>query len=324
MREDKKTVTATTAATAATATPTGYWYYAGLYLMFNLALTLFNKAVLDDLPYPYTLTAVHAASNVIGCTIARLYGLYTPAKLSTTEIVILIFFSTLYTINIAVSNLSLSLVTVPVHQIIRSLGPLFTMALAVPILGSKFSIPKLVSLLPVIAGIALTTYGEISFTALGLFLTFAGTILAAFKTVVTNLMQTGQRFQMHPLDLLHWLSPLALAQCIAYAVYTGEYFEVYKDLWPMHNVYKTILVIALNGALAFGLNVVSFVSNKKVGPLTISVAANIKQVLTVVLSFFFFELSVSQVGFVGIVLALLGGLWYGRVEYNDKKRALTL
>ncbi|TIB03506.1 hypothetical protein E3P96_01867 [Wallemia ichthyophaga] len=292
--------------------------------MFNLALTLFNKAVLDDLPYPYTLTAVHAASNVIGCTIARLYGLYTPAKLSTTEIVILIFFSTLYTINIAVSNLSLSLVTVPVHQIIRSLGPLFTMALAVPILGSKFSIPKLVSLLPVIAGIALTTYGEISFTALGLFLTFAGTILAAFKTVVTNLMQTGQRFQMHPLDLLHWLSPLALAQCIAYAVYTGEYFEVYKDLWPMHNVYKTILVIALNGALAFGLNVVSFVSNKKVGPLTISVAANIKQVLTVVLSFFFFELSVSQVGFVGIVLALLGGLWYGRVEYNDKKRALTL
>ncbi|TIA82457.1 hypothetical protein E3P94_01605 [Wallemia ichthyophaga] len=321
MREDKKTVTATTAATA---TPTGYWYYVGLYLMFNLALTLFNKAVLDDLPYPYTLTAVHAASNVIGCTIARLYGLYTPAKLSTTEIVILIFFSTLYTINIAVSNLSLSLVTVPVHQIIRSLGPLFTMALAVPILGSKFSIPKLVSLLPVIAGIALTTYGEISFTALGLFLTFAGTILAAFKTVVTNLMQTGQRFQMHPLDLLHWLSPLALAQCIAYAVYTGEYFEVYKDLWPMHNVYKTILVIALNGALAFGLNVVSFVSNKKVGPLTISVAANIKQVLTVVLSFFFFELSVSQVGFVGIVLALLGGLWYGRVEYNDKKRALTL
>lgn len=76
MREDKKTVTATTAATAATATPTGYWYYVGLYLMFNLALTLFNKAVLDDLPYPYTLTAVHAASNVIGCTIARLYGLY--------------------------------------------------------------------------------------------------------------------------------------------------------------------------------------------------------------------------------------------------------
>lgn len=199
-------------------------------------------------------------------------------------------------------------VNLTIAQIIRSLGPLFTMALAVPILGSKFSIPKLVSLLPVIAGIALTTYGEISFTALGLFLTFAGTILAAFKTVVTNLMQTGQRFQMHPLDLLHWLSPLALAQCIAYAVYTGEYFEVYKDLWPMHNVYKTILVIALNGALAFGLNVVSFVSNKKVGPLTISVAANIKQVLTVVLSFFFFELNVSQVGFVGIVLALLGGV----------------
>lgn len=193
-------------------------------------------------------------------------------------------------------------------QIIRSLGPLFTMALAVPILGSKFSIPKLVSLLPVMAGIAFTTYGEISFTTLGLLLTFAGTILAALKTVVTNLMQTGQRFQMHPLDLLHRLSPLALAQCVAYAVYTEEYFEVYKDLWPMPNVYKTVLLIALNGALAFALNVVSFVSNKKVGPLTISVAANIKQVLTVILSFFFFELSVSPLSFAGIAMALLGGM----------------
>lgn len=63
------------------ATYTEYWYYVGLYLLLNLALTLFNKGVLDDFPYPYTLTAVHAASNVIGCTIARLYGLYVGARL---------------------------------------------------------------------------------------------------------------------------------------------------------------------------------------------------------------------------------------------------
>lgn len=56
--------------------PREFWYYIGLYLLFNLVLTLFNKAVLDNFPYPYTLTAVHAAANVIGSTIARLYGLY--------------------------------------------------------------------------------------------------------------------------------------------------------------------------------------------------------------------------------------------------------
>lgn len=183
------------------------------------------------------------------------------------------------------------------------------MALSVPLLGSKFSIPKLISLLPVMIGIAIMTYGEIDYTIIGLVLTFAGTILAAIKTVVTNLMQTGQRFQLHPLDLLFRLSPLALIQCVGYALYTEEYFEVYKDLWPMPNVYKTVLLILLNGAIAFGLNVVSFVANKKVGPLTISVAANIKQVLTVILSFFFFEVTITGVSFSGIVVALLGGVF---------------
>jgi hypothetical protein len=39
----------------------------------------------------------------------------------------------------------------------------------------------------------------------------------------------------------------------------------------------------MNGAIAFGLNVVSFTANKKTGALTMSVAANVKQVLTIVL-----------------------------------------
>jgi hypothetical protein len=46
------------------------------------------------------------------------------------------------------------------------------------------------------------------------------------------------------------------------------------------NVWTTIL---FNGAVAFGLNVVSFTANKKAGALTMDVAANVKQVLTIVL-----------------------------------------
>lgn len=38
---------------------------------------------------------------------------------------------------------------------------------------------------------ACRTYGDYYFTAWGLFLTLLGTFLAALKTVVTNLIQTG-------------------------------------------------------------------------------------------------------------------------------------
>ena len=37
-----------------------------LYFGFNLALTLFNKIILVQFPFPYTLTAVHAFWGTIG------------------------------------------------------------------------------------------------------------------------------------------------------------------------------------------------------------------------------------------------------------------
>ena len=108
---------------------------------------------------------------------------------------ILAAFSVLYTINIAVSNISLQLVTVPVshdlpslysfvseseinvpqttlalrqdphvrivsrtnprqfHQVVRASTPLFTILISSVILRTRFSAMKLVSLLPVVAGV---------------------------------------------------------------------------------------------------------------------------------------------------------------------------
>ena len=85
-----------------------------LYFAFNLGLTLYNKAVLIHFPYAYALTALHALCGSIGgFTLLRL-GVYVPAKLTDGDNLALLAFSFLYTINIAVSNLSLELVTIPV------------------------------------------------------------------------------------------------------------------------------------------------------------------------------------------------------------------
>ena len=114
-------------------------FWLALYFALNLWLTLYNKSVLIQFPFPYTLTALHALCGTIGASILlRLQGpdlngftlmggttrksswtffhKITP-DLSLGEAIVLLFFSMLYTINIVVSNASLRLVTVPVsHQ----------------------------------------------------------------------------------------------------------------------------------------------------------------------------------------------------------------
>lgn len=82
---------------------------------------------------------------------------------------------------------------------------------------------------------------------------------------------------------------------------------------------RDVLILAVNGAIAFALNVISFTANKKTGALTMTVAANVKQILTIVLSIMFWGLAVSWLNVSGICLTLAGGAWYAKVELEAKQ-----
>jgi len=91
-----------------------FWLF--LYFVLNLVLTLYNKVLLVTYPYPYTLTAIHALFGLAGSTFLRLRKVYEPRSLCGSDHVVIVAFSILYSVNIAISNASLGLVTVPVSQ----------------------------------------------------------------------------------------------------------------------------------------------------------------------------------------------------------------
>jgi drug/metabolite transporter (DMT)-like permease len=160
------------------------------------------------------------------------------------------------------------------HQVVRAATPLFTIFITAAFLRVRFSLRKLVSLLPVVAGVGFATYGDYYFTAWGLVLTLLGTFLAAMKTVVTNVIQTGGggRLKLHPLDLLMRMSPLAFVQCVFYGWYTGE-LERVRRYGATQMTGSKAVALFINGIIACGLNIVSFTANKKAGALTMTVSA---------------------------------------------------
>jgi hypothetical protein len=94
--------------------PWNHFTWLVLYFMFNLILTLSNKSVLTGFPFPYTLTALHALCSTIGGLALRWRGFYVTQRLSIRQEIALAAFSFVYGLNVAVSNVSLNLVTVPV------------------------------------------------------------------------------------------------------------------------------------------------------------------------------------------------------------------
>jgi drug/metabolite transporter (DMT)-like permease len=263
-------------------------------------------------------------------------GHFHSSKLTRRENLALIAFSLLFTINIAISNVSLAMVSVPFHQVVRATTPLFTTLLFRILYNRTFSTNTYLSLLPIVLGVTLAVYGDdFRYTDLGFILTFLGVILAAFKTIVTNRMMTGS-LALSFWEILLRMSPLAFVQSLIYAYFTGELarFTLFlqNDLFAPHPAVSAtsaaarttplgfVFILLGNGFLAFALNVSSFSTNKVAGALTMTVCANIKQCLTIILGILLFNVRLNMMNLWGILITVLGGVGYSIVELDSKKR----
>ncbi|CAD6564941.1 MAG: UAA transporter [Alectoria sarmentosa] len=297
-------------------TSTKYLYLA-LYFGLNLTLTLYNKAVLGKFAFPWLLTTLHTTSASLGCYILMLRGHFKMSKLTTRENLVLISFSFLFTVNIAISNVSLAMVSVPFHQIMRSTCPIFTILIYRFFYGRTYSQATYISLIPVILGVGLATYGDYYFTGIGFTLTLFGVVLSALKTVMSNRIMTGS-LALPALEILLRMSPLAAVQSLLYAIATGEASAF--STWVVEGNLTPSYGSALlgNGLLAFFLNVSSFQTNKLAGALTMTVCANLKQCLTVLLGIVLFDVTVGVWNGAGMLVTLVGAGIYSKVELDSK------
>ncbi|MBE7179796.1 MAG: hypothetical protein INR71_01075, partial [Terriglobus roseus] len=73
------------------------------------------------------------------------------------------------------------MVSVPFHQIMRSTVPLFTIVIFRVVYSRTYSYSTYLSMIPLVLGVGLATYGDYYFTNIGFVLTLCGVVLAAIK-----------------------------------------------------------------------------------------------------------------------------------------------
>ena len=126
------------------------------------------------------------------------------------------------------------------------------------------------------------------------------------------------------LELLQRMSSLAVLQSFACAWATGELsdFCTYLEAKRGHRFLWTMVAALLgNGVIAFVLNVSSFQTNRMAGALTMTVCGNVKQCLTILLGIVLFGVKVGLLNGMGIVIAVLGAVWYSTVELRMRGKS---
>ncbi|KAJ5466648.1 hypothetical protein N7539_009377 [Penicillium diatomitis] len=299
------------------------------YFGFSMALTIYNKLVLGSFRAPWLLTCLHTSFSALGTLILLQMGYFKLSTLGRREHLILVLFSILFTTNIAMSNLSLSLVSLAFFQIIRNMVPLFTVLIYRVWFSRTYATGTYLSLIPIVVGAGMCTAGDYHFTLLGLLVSISGVILAAVKTVTTNRIMTGS-LAMPSMELLFRMAPLAAVQSLFFAAVSGE-IPVFLHAMSERNAdgalsrtLITVVFIVGNGLLAFVLNIASFQTNKIAGALTITVAGNLKQAITLALGILVFaDFTINVLNGLGIFLVLAGCACFSKVELDSKRRAAT-
>lgn len=290
-----------------------------LWMACNILVTLSNKAIFAkvDFKYPYALSTVHMACNLVG---AQMYFYFNrtikPKIIEPSNNRIILYFSVLFSLNIAIGNTSLSYVSVNFNQVSRALVPVVVMLISIVYFGKTYSTERKVSVIPIVGGAAMALYGEMSYTLVGALHTWFCVLLAALKAVVSGELLTGD-LRLHPVDLLLKMCPLALLQIGFLSIATGEASAIAEN-WESILASSAPGVILFSGVLSFLLNVSSFIANKSTSALTLCICANVKQVALVLAGTLYFGDSVSMLNALGIIIAFLGSLRYGIVSINEK------
>lgn len=132
-------------------------------------------------PYPWVLTTLHSTSTTTGCLFLLSTGHFSLTHLTSREHTTLLLFSTLFTLNIAASSLSLSIISLALHQALRSTGPIATVLIQWLLYGKRYDRHVYLSLFGMSVGIVLATAGDYECTLAGFLVTMLGVLLATLK-----------------------------------------------------------------------------------------------------------------------------------------------
>eukprot|EP00761_Pharyngomonas_kirbyi_P012026 gb/GECH01012053.1/.p1 GENE.gb/GECH01012053.1/~~gb/GECH01012053.1/.p1 ORF type:complete len:320 (+),score=53.73 gb/GECH01012053.1/:1-960(+) len=298
--------------------------WVGTWFILNVSMALLNKLVFTKFhfPYPFLLSVSHMlVCWIMSFLFIKIFKIVPQEEVSEDYRSKLRVFSVLYCLNIAFGNLSLHVVSVALSQVVRATIPGVIMILAFLVLNHRPSRTLMCTVIPIIIGVSMACFGNMEITAVSILVLLIGIFLAALKGVMTNKYLV--EYNLHPIEMLYRLAPLAGIQMIFLAFITGEIssFSVeYLDLissGSFFGVFATALA-------AFFLNYTNFMANKATSPLTISVAGNLKQAATIGISVWLFNTHLGPLNAAGVFVTF-GGVWaYTMVKYFEQNKKTNI
>ncbi|KAJ9589082.1 hypothetical protein L9F63_017627, partial [Diploptera punctata] len=294
-------------------------FFCVLWYVVSSSNNVIGKMLLNDFPYPLTVTMVQLSSiTIYSGPFFNMWGVRKFVDISWNYyfkvIVPLALGKFLASVS---SHVSIWKVPVSYAHTVKATMPLFTVVLSRIILGEKQTLTVYFSLVPIITGVAIATLTEISFDMIGLISALIATMGFSLQNIFSKkvLHDTG----VHHLRLLHILGRLALFMFLPVWVFVDLQNVMEHPSLVSGENYRVLMLLFLDGVLNWLQNIVAFSVLSLVTPLTYAVASASKRIFVIAVSLFMLGNPVTGTNIFGMTLAIFGVLFYNKAKYDARQ-----
>jgi hypothetical protein len=208
---------------------------------------------------------------------------------------------------LALGNTAYLYLSVSFVQMLKSAGPMSVFVISVACGFEKLSWPAVISIIIVVMGVAGASVGEIAFSWFGFSLQFSAFILDGMRMVLMKKLMSARGTQLDPLSALYYYSPV----CVVFLAWPVYHFEGAKLATTLATAAPSLFaVIAVNGLVAFALNVSLLALFKRASPTTVSMASVCRDIFLAFGSAGIFHTTITKVQVLGYLSACVGvKLW---------------
>uniref|UniRef100_A0A672Q3E6 Solute carrier family 35 member E2B n=1 Tax=Sinocyclocheilus grahami TaxID=75366 RepID=A0A672Q3E6_SINGR len=298
--------------------------YLVLWYFFSFCTLFLNKYILSLLEgEPSMLGAVQMLSTtVIGCV-----KTFVPCPLhhhkSRTEyppnfLMIMLFVGLMRFTTVVLGLVSLKNVAVSFAETVKSSAPIFTVIMSRLILGEYTGFWVNLSLVPVMAGLALCTATEVSFNMLGFSAALSTNIMDCLQNVFSKKLLSGDKYKLSPPELQFYTSAAAVIMLIPAWIFLMDLPLMGKGDRSFRLSQDIVLLLLFDGVLFHLQSVTAYALMGRISPVTFSVASTVKHALSIWLSIIVFSNPITLVSAVGTLMVFLGVLLYNKAKQMQR------
>jgi len=277
----------------------------------SIITSLTTKTILSHFPFPITLALVQqAVAAVLSYISWRWERGADPPAASRDRASIVTPIAGVMVLSLVSYRWSMLSVSVSFTHTIKTLGPMFTIFFSRLLLSERMSLTRLLSVLPVVLGVAITTSTEVEFALVGFCCAMSSTVCQALQSVLSKQALADGRVSKPELFCVAALYALLLLLPLFALLEAWRLPSVSSEAWR-----HTGHFLMVNGLASFanqytGLSVLHAMAS----PLSHALANVMKRAAVISMAFVYAQRPVTPLHLFGVALSVFGTLLYQQLD----------